>query len=132
VIVATWVPHDEAVLQAIRELGLALQISYNKGAEMVLPSGVHKGTGLAACLQELELSPLDCVGVGDAENDHPFLSLCGLSVAVANALPAVKETVGFVTESARGAGVVELVAKMLGDDLRAPSRGSLRAHATRG
>jgi hypothetical protein len=30
------------------------------------------------------------VGVGDAENDHAFLRLCGLSAAVANALPALK------------------------------------------
>ena len=66
-----------AVLEAIRELGLELQIIFNKGAVMVLPSGVNKATGLAAALEELGLSPHNVVGVGDAENDHAFLRRCG-------------------------------------------------------
>jgi HAD superfamily hydrolase (TIGR01484 family) len=53
-IVATWHPHEEEVLKAIRDLGLELQVTFNKGAVMVLPSGVNKGTGLAAALQELQ------------------------------------------------------------------------------
>ena len=45
-IVATWEPHETAVLAAIRDLGLDLQIIFNKGAVMVLPSNVNKATGL--------------------------------------------------------------------------------------
>ncbi|WDT82345.1 MAG: HAD-IIB family hydrolase [Candidatus Manganitrophus sp.] len=37
VIVATWTPHETAVLETIRELGLELQVIFNKGAVMVLP-----------------------------------------------------------------------------------------------
>jgi len=55
---------------------------------MVLPSGVNKASGLQVALNELRLSPHNSVGVGDAENDHVFLSTCECSVAVANALPA--------------------------------------------
>ena len=73
VIVATWEPHEDAVLEVIRDLGLELQVIFNKGAVMVLPSGVNKATGLAAALDELGLSPHNVVGVGDAENDHAFL-----------------------------------------------------------
>jgi len=51
----------------IRRLGLELQIIFNKGAVMVLPAGVNKATGLTAALTELELSPHEVVGVGDAE-----------------------------------------------------------------
>ena len=47
-IVATWEPHQHAVLEAIRELGLELQIIFNKGAVMVLPAGVSKASGLEA------------------------------------------------------------------------------------
>jgi hydroxymethylpyrimidine pyrophosphatase-like HAD family hydrolase len=43
-IVATWEPHQHAVLEAIRELGLELQIIFNKGAVMVLPAGVSKAS----------------------------------------------------------------------------------------
>jgi HAD superfamily hydrolase (TIGR01484 family) len=62
------------VLETIRELGLELQVIFNKGAVMVLPSGINKATGLRAALDELQLSPHDAVAVGDAENDHAFRS----------------------------------------------------------
>jgi hypothetical protein len=78
---------------------------------------VNKASGLAAALAELGLSAHNTVGVGDAENDHAFLSLCEVSVVVANALPALKERCDAVTEGARGAGVVELVDWLLTDDL---------------
>jgi HAD superfamily hydrolase (TIGR01484 family) len=48
VIVATWEPHQSAVLDVVREMGLELQVIFNKGAVMVLPSGVNKATGLDA------------------------------------------------------------------------------------
>jgi HAD superfamily hydrolase (TIGR01484 family) len=117
VIVATWHPNETTVLEVIRELGLELEIIFNKGAVMVLPPGVNKASGLAAALAELGLSAHNTVGVGDAENDHAFLSLCEVSVVVANALPALKERCDAVTEGARGAGVVELVDWLLTDDL---------------
>jgi hydroxymethylpyrimidine pyrophosphatase-like HAD family hydrolase len=42
VIVATWTPNENIVLNTIRDLGLELQVVFNKGAVMVLPSGVNK------------------------------------------------------------------------------------------
>src|SRR3989337_801534 len=90
-LVATFEPHEQTVLEVIRDLGLELQVIFNKGAVMVLPSGLNKASGLKAALMELNLSVHNTVGVGDAENDHAFLSICECSVAVANALPAVKE-----------------------------------------
>ncbi len=116
-IIATWEPHEAAVLHAIRELGLELQVIFNKGAVMVLPSGVNKATGLAAALDAMGLSAHNAVGIGDAENDHAFLSLCECAVAVANALPAVKETADIVTDGDHGAGVIELIDELLADDL---------------
>ena len=116
-IVATWEPNEKIILQAIRELGLELQIIFNKGAVMVLPSGVNKASGLAAALGRLALSPLNVVGVGDAENDHAFLRACGCAVAVANALPMVKKDADIVTSGARGAGVAELIGRLIDDDL---------------
>lgn len=117
-IVATWTPHEKAVLSAIAELGLDLQITFNKGAVMVLPAGVSKASGLKAALEELELSPLNVVGVGDAENDHAFLRICGASAAVANAIPALKHACDIVLECARGAGVVELIDRIVAEDAR--------------
>lgn len=117
VIVATWEPHETAVLEAIRELGLELQVIFNKGAVMVLPAGVNKATGLEAALKEMGLSPHNVVGVGDAENDHAFLTACECSAAVANALPKVKERADLTLTGDHGKGVQELIEGMLRDDL---------------
>ncbi|MFO0893209.1 MAG: HAD-IIB family hydrolase [Isosphaeraceae bacterium] len=73
-IVATWRPHETAVQEVIDELGLDLEVILNKRAVMILPHGVNKASGLRAALDELGLPPGAVVGVGDAENDLPFLS----------------------------------------------------------
>ncbi len=117
VIVATWGRNEDQVLRAIRDLGLNLQMTFNKTAVMVLPVGVTKASGLRAALAQLGLSPLNCIGVGDAENDVDFLDICGMPVAVANAVPAVKQRAAFVTKGARGAGVAELIEHLLTTDL---------------
>jgi hypothetical protein len=116
-IVATWHPFETIVLEVIREQGLELQVIFNKDAVMVLPSGVNKASGLEMALNELRLSPHNAVGVGDAENDHVFLAMCECSVAVDNALPALKERADLVTSASHGAGVEELIEKILSEDL---------------
>jgi HAD superfamily hydrolase (TIGR01484 family) len=119
-IIATFRPNEKTVLDVIREQGLELQVIFNKEAVMVLPSGVNKATGLTAALKELNLKPEETVGIGDAENDHAFLAMCGCAAAVDNALPAVKDRADLVTAAARGLGVAELIERMLRDDLPAP------------
>jgi len=116
VIVATSQPYEVEVVEAIRDLGLELHVIFNKGAVMVLPSGINKATGLEVALTDLGLSAHNVVGVGDAENDHAFLSSCGLAVAVADALPSLKDAADVVTRGGAGAGVVDIVDALLADD----------------
>jgi len=115
-IVATVRPHDAAVLLAIRELNLSLQIIFNKEAVMILPRGINKSTGLSAVLSDLGIPSRSVVGIGDAENDHEFLSFCGCSVAVANAIPALKRRADVVTGGSYGAGVVEVIDRLIDTD----------------
>jgi hypothetical protein len=117
VIVATWEPWETIVLETIRDMGLELQVIFNKGAVMVLPAGVNKATGLACALDALGLSAHNAVAVGDAENDHALLRSCEFAATVANALPKLKEAADFVTSRDHGAGVAELIEAMLKDDL---------------
>jgi HAD superfamily hydrolase (TIGR01484 family) len=126
-IVATWQPYEKLVLETIRDLGLELQVIFNKGAVMVLPGGMNKAAGLKAALEELNISLHNTVGVGDAENDHAFLGICECSAAVANALPAVKDTADVVLKSDHGAGVTELIREILADDLAGRAK-VLRRH----
>ncbi|HEY0986439.1 MAG TPA: HAD-IIB family hydrolase [Kofleriaceae bacterium] len=124
VIVASWEPHQDAILHAIRDLGLELQVIFNKGAVMVLPTGVNKATGLVAALAELGLSPRNTVAVGDAENDHALLVACECGAAVANALPALKGHADVVLAGDHGVGVAELIDRLIANDLAdsAPAR----------
>lgn len=118
VIVATSEPHETTVLETIRDLGLEYQVIFNKGAVMILPAGVTKATGLKEALAELKLDPSSTVAVGDAENDHALLQLCGVGAAVANALPALKDRADIVLANDHGAGVADLIDRLLTGNVR--------------
>jgi hydroxymethylpyrimidine pyrophosphatase-like HAD family hydrolase len=118
VICATRRPAETVVLDIIRSLGIEYHVVFNKGAVMVLPGGINKASGLARVLDRLSIPPQQAVGIGDAENDQAFLDSCGVAVAVNNALPAVKERCDMVVAGAAGEGFVELVDRLLADDLQ--------------
>jgi HAD superfamily hydrolase (TIGR01484 family) len=117
VIVATWRREETNVREIIRDLGLDLEIIFNKSSVMILPSGVNKATGLAAALREIGLSANNVVGIGDAENDEAFLALCKCSVAVRNGIESIKARVDWTTQGQDGDGVIELIELLLGTDL---------------
>jgi len=116
-IVATVTPHETTVLAVVRDLGLELQVIFNKGAVMVLPAGVNKATGLAAALDDLKLSLRNVAAIGDAENDHAMLRAAEFGVAVANALPAVAQEADYASRGAHADAVVELMDAIAADDL---------------
>lgn len=129
-IVATWEPHQDTVLRVIRDQGLELQVIFNKGAVMILPSGVNKATGLAHALAELGLSAHNVVAIGDAENDHALLSTCECGVAVDNALASLKHVADLVMTGDHGRGVAELIELLVENDL-ASAAPRLRRHHVR-
>jgi hydroxymethylpyrimidine pyrophosphatase-like HAD family hydrolase len=118
VIFATWRPQETIVLDVIQTLGLEYQIIFNKRAVMVLPSGINKATGLAKALKRMKISSANVVGIGDAENDHAFLESCAVAGAVSNALPSLKERCDVVMTRDHGGGVVDLIDRILSDDLQ--------------
>jgi len=121
VVIATAEPFGTTCFEVIHALGYEHDIFFNKGSIMILPSGISKGSGLDAALRDLDVSPHNVVCVGDAENDHSLLRAGEARVAVANALPSLKEEADWVTPGERGRGVVQLIDQMLEDDLAALS-----------
>ncbi|HEV7401522.1 MAG TPA: HAD family hydrolase [Chthoniobacteraceae bacterium] len=119
VIVATFEPYDRVVFETIKAQHLELQVIFNKGAVMVLPTGVNKASGLRAAVKALGITTEEVVGVGDAENDHAFLEICGFSVAVSNALDVLKRKVRMVTRGDHGRGVTEMINQWLSEGLHA-------------
>ncbi|WP_049560773.1 HAD-IIB family hydrolase [Nonomuraea sp. SBT364] len=135
VVVATREPYDAQVHEVIRELGLELQVIRNKGAVMVLPPGVNKASGLAAALDRLCLSRHNVVAVGDAENDHAFLSAAECGAAVANAVPALLRQCDLPLGREAGHGVVQLAELLLSgelDQIDVPRHDVLLGHGDQG
>jgi hypothetical protein len=132
VLLATHAIHDQTVLQEIARLGLEVQLVRNRGALMVLPPGVSKGTGLLEALADLGISRHSTVAVGDAENDHSLVETCELGVAVANAVPALQDHADVVLGRRAGSGVIELLhGPLLRGDIRVqPKRWQVRLGAT--
>ncbi len=114
-IVATADDNAPLVAEVIEALGLDWRLILNKDSVMVLPPGIDKASGLAAALSALGLTAETVLGVGDAENDLTFLRACGVSAAVANALPDVKAAADLVTPHDHGAGVAWLIERLLED-----------------
>ncbi len=112
-IVATADENAPQVAETLAALGLDWRLILNKDSVMVLPPGVDKASGLAAALAALGLAAESVLGVGDAENDLAFLRVCGVSAAVANALPDVKAAADIVTPYDDGAGVAWLIDRLL-------------------
>ena len=117
VIVATWEPHQNTVLESIKRSGIERQVIFNKGAVMVLPAGINKAKGLSSVLKELNYSMHNVVAIGDAENGSAMLQAAECAVVVQNALPALKKTVDWVTNGDHGDGVTEMINQLLKDDL---------------
>jgi len=117
VIIAGWEPNQQVFLHAIQVAGLEYQLIFNKGAVMVLPPGINKATGLHQALKELQISEHNAVAIGDAENDNAMLLSTECAVAVQNALPQVSQLADWTTDKPSGDGVIELIRRLIEDDL---------------
>ncbi len=110
VLLAGSAPHDAIILEEIGRLGLECQIIRNRGALMILPAGISKGTGLFEALGELGISYHSTITIGDAENDHSLLDTSEIGVAVANAIDSLKAEADVVLSEPDGRGVAAFLA----------------------
>jgi haloacid dehalogenase-like hydrolase len=111
-----------ALVETSRELGLELQVLFCGESALAVPPGVNKGAGLQEALLSLGLSPHEVVSIGREANDHSLLDMSECAVALADALPALKERAAFVTRGEASAGVVEVIEALVRDDLQAARR----------
>lgn len=80
---------------------------------LVLPTGVHKGSGLSHALASLGLHRDQVIAVGDEENDIELFKGCALTAAVGNAAPELKATANLVLPGEAGQSVQCLVDMLL-------------------
>ena len=71
---------------------LPLALAYAEGASLELsPLNVSKASGLVWLCRHLDIPLHKTIIVGDTDNDAQVLQIAGLSVAMGNALPHIKE-----------------------------------------
>ena len=73
----------------------------------VFPSGTHKWRGLAVVADHYGIAHDAVAAVGDEINDLPALRHAALSVAMGNAIPAVKAAADYVVQDNTQAGAAE-------------------------
>ncbi|MGD8819995.1 MAG: HAD hydrolase family protein [Anaerolineae bacterium] len=106
-IVTTQTPHDQTVWQVLNEWGGDATIVHNRGQVGVIPPGAAKGAGLERLLSLCGFSPRNLVSFGDGEGDLSLLQLGETGVAVADAVPSLRQVADLVTEEAGPAGVLQ-------------------------
>jgi len=104
---------------AIARLGVDRLVVRNRASAMVMPQGINKRTGIEAALRAIGEPPSATVAVGDGENDIPLFAVAGVSVAVANAIDAVKARADVVLTEPNGKGIQALAAALVAGDLGA-------------
>jgi len=114
--IETKVSQQLAVQRVLGKLKTCWAVARNRDELMIVPKGMTKASGLARALSDAKISPRRVVAIGDGENDVPLLDYCGLGIAVANAVPALRKHAEIITEGHYGKGVAEIIDRLLATD----------------
>lgn len=76
-----------------------------------MPKGITKAYGISLLAKDLVIEQEEVMCIGDEENDLPMIEYAGIGVAMANAIPRVKEIADVVTDSNEEDGVAKVVEK---------------------
>ncbi|MGK0552136.1 Cof-type HAD-IIB family hydrolase [Enterococcus faecalis] len=74
-----------------------------------MPKGITKAYGISLLARDLHIQPEEVMALGDEENDLPMIQYAGLGVAMANAIPAVKQVADQVTATNDQDGVAQAI-----------------------
>ena len=92
-------------LHALTDQRVAVSFSSNRYLELN-PYGVDKGLGLRDLCEHLQIDLSETIAIGDNFNDVGMLREAGLSAAVANAVPEIKEMCDYVCTADHNEGAV--------------------------
>jgi hypothetical protein len=101
----------EEMMEELKKLkGLTITTSGNDNIEVMDEKG-NKGFGLNAVARHFNIPMNNTIAIGDNFNDVPMLEAAGLSVAMGNADPKVKEICDVVTKTNDEHGVAHIIRK---------------------
>lgn len=79
----------------------------------IVDFNTSKGNGIKIFCELLNLSPKNCIAIGDDENDLSMFQACGYSIAMGNALPIVKVAANYITRDNDHDGVAYFIENQL-------------------
>lgn len=83
------------------------------GVRHVISACKDKIAALEALTEALDITDADCVYVGDDVPDLPLLRKVAFGIAVANAVPLVREQCDYTTVASGGSGAVREVCELI-------------------
>ncbi len=105
---------ERSIMSALSGLSALLAVHTSASCVDVTPAGIDKGVGVR-WLAEVTGIPLSQMGgIGDSPGDLAFLRVVGAAAAPANALPQVKDAVGYVSPFRNGKGVLDIISHWMG------------------
>lgn len=80
--------------------------------DLIIP-GLHKANGISRLMKRWELSPQQCVGIGDSGNDAEMLKLVKYSFAMNNAAENIKQIARYSTDDNNHQGALNVIQAVL-------------------
>lgn len=117
--------HDGLGIAMLRRAGIAVGIlsgresaaNDRRARELKLDFNVqhcrNKGQGILDVAAFLNITPAECMYMGDDFIDAPAMAACGIAVAVGNAVPEIKAVADVVCKAEGGRGAVREAAEWL-------------------
>lgn len=75
--------------------------------------GYGKAIGMQRMTDHLGISQSNCIAMGDSANDTDMLLAAGISVAMGNAIPEIKEICTYISSDAKDGGVADALEKFI-------------------
>lgn len=102
----------EKLYQKLKDLPVTIAFAEGKSLE-INPAGITKAHGLEKLGEHLSVKAEEIIAVGDADNDKEMLGFAGLSVAMGNAIPEIKQICDVIVADNDHNGCGEAIEKYL-------------------
>lgn len=113
VIVGAARAQENGVREALVAAGVTRELVYDRGALVLLPSGVSKGSGVHHVLRFLGLSPHDVLAIGVAASDFALFDACGFGACSGDSVEAVRERADWIFPETHADGVATAIANLV-------------------
>ena len=80
--------------------------------DLIIP-GLHKANGISRLLKRWQLSPQECVAIGDSGNDAEMLKLVKYAFAMGNAAESIKAIADYTTDDNNHHGALKVIQAVL-------------------